>query len=71
MKTLTTFATTTTKTTIKTTIKTTRRNEKRGSALVPKAAAMKIFKGGKKEIMLGARENLLHMIETANESGIE
>lgn len=69
MKTLTTFATTTT--TIKTTIKTTRRNEKRGSALVPKAASMKIFKGGKKEIMLGARENLLHMIETSDESGIE
>ena len=38
---------------------------------MPKAASMKIFKGGKKEIMLGARENLLHMIETSNESGIE
>jgi len=32
---------------------------------------MKIFKGGKDEIKLGARENLLYMIETENDVGVE
>ena len=32
---------------------------------------LKIFKGGKDEIKLGARENLLYMIETKNDVGVE
>jgi len=47
--------------------------QKRGSRTRARASAakMKIFKGGKEEVMLGARENLLYMIETSNEDGIE
>ena len=45
--------------------------QKRGSRTRASAAKMKIFKGGKEEVMLGARENLLYMIETSDEDGIE
>ena len=40
-------------------------------ALSSSSSSMKIFKGGKDEVFLGARENLLNMIETKNEKGID